>query len=73
MRTTELHEQITNIIVYMRGNTFVNTIYGGTPREFWPVGNGTRQEGMNSEIKFKIYTNEVLDAIMNLPVSCSLK
>ena len=37
LRRTELPEQITNIIEYMCGNIFVNTVYSGDPSEFWPV------------------------------------
>ena len=43
-RRTELPEQITYIIEYMCGNTFVNNVYGGEPRKFLPVGNEIGKE-----------------------------
>ena len=72
MATVPLPEQFSNIIEYICRNTFVNTVYGGQPREFWPVGNGTRQGGIASGIIFNFYINGVLDAIMNFIVGCSL-
>ena len=72
LNKTELLEQISNTIEYMCRNTFVNTVYGGQPSEFWRVRNGTRQGGITFGILFNFSINEVLDAIMNIPVGCSL-
>ena len=72
LKQSELPDQITNIIEYMCGNTFVNTVYSGEPSEFCPVGNGTRQGGITSGILLNFYIIEVSDTFMNLPVSCSL-
>jgi len=72
LNRTKPPEPISNIIEYMCRNTFVNTVYGGQPSDFWPVGNGTRQGGITAGVLFNFYINEVLDTIMNLPVDCSL-
>jgi len=72
LNRTKPPEPISNIIEYMCRNTFVNTVYGGQPSDFWPVGNGTRQGGITAGVLFNFYINEVLDTIMNLPVGCSL-
>ena len=42
LRRTVPPDQNINIIGYMCGNTFVNTLNGRQPSELWSVGNGTR-------------------------------
>ena len=67
---TYLPGQIVNLIDFMGKNTFICTSYQACLSDEWKVGNGVRQGGVTSGIFLKLYNNEVLTAIANLPLRC---
>ena len=52
-------------------DTLQRTFYEGCLSDELKVGNGVRQGGDTSGMRFKLYLSEVLTDIPNLPLGCN--